>query len=186
MAIPVIITVAFMTSNAYSQHARGTESRLLVLLGLVCLALVGGALYFQFALGEDPCPWCIMQRYAFIFVAIFAFVAAALPARGAPRYVAVWLALISAIGGIIAAGKHVYILSSVQSCGFDTLQPIVDGLPPAKWLPAVFKTAGLCDTPYPPVLGLSLPAWALLGFVIAFCSLLGVVIAHRRARVRFA
>ena len=175
-----------MTPNAYSQHAKGTESRLLVLLGVICLAMVGGALYFQFALGEDPCPWCIMQRYAFIFVALFSFIAAALPARSAPRHVAAWLALISAIGGIIAAGKHVYILSSVQSCGFDTLQPIVDGLPPAKWLPAVFKTAGLCDTPYPPVLGLSLPAWALIAFIAAFLALLGVIVAHRRSRARFA
>ena len=52
------------------------ERRLLVLLGFVSLGLVGGALYLQFFHGEDPCPLCIIQRYFFVLVAIFAFLGA--------------------------------------------------------------------------------------------------------------
>lgn len=172
-----------MIQNAYSRHASPVERRLLVLLGVVSLGLVGGALYFQFVRGEDPCPLCILQRYGFLFIALFSFIAAAFPHRGAGRRLFIGLALLSSIGGMVAAGKHVWVLSSLQSCGFDTLQPIVDSLPPAHWLPALFKTAGLCETPYPPILGLSLPAWALIGFIAA-CISLGS--ALRRGRARFA
>ena len=172
-----------MTQNAYSHHASPVERRLLVLLGIVSLGLVGGALYFQFVRGEDPCPLCILQRYAFIFIALFSFIAAAFPHPSGGRKLFIGLALLSSIGGIVAAGKHVWVLSSLQSCGFDTLQPIVDSLPPAQWLPTLFKTAGLCETPYPPILGLSLPAWALIGFVAA-C--IGLAIAMRRGRARYA
>ncbi|MBP3934419.1 MAG: disulfide bond formation protein B, partial [Pseudomonas sp.] len=42
----------------------GREKRFLVLLGVICLALIGGALYMQIVLGEAPCPLCILQRYA--------------------------------------------------------------------------------------------------------------------------
>jgi disulfide bond formation protein DsbB len=171
-----------MTTNAYSSHATPSGRGPLVLLGCVCLALVGGALYFQYVKGEDPCPLCILQRYGFIFVALFSFIAAVFPKPATGRRVFVWLALLSALGGAITAGRHVWILHSLESCGFDTLQPIVDGLPPATWLPGVFRTAGLCETPYPPILGLSLPAWALIGFVAAFIALL---VARRPVRTRF-
>ena len=80
------------------------ERSLLVLLGFVCLGLVGGALYLQFAKHEDPCPLCIIQRYLFLLIALFAFVGAArkgwrgialfetLPAR--------WLPSVFKVGGL--------------------------------------------------------------------------------------
>ena len=36
--------------------------------GLICLALIGGALYMQIVLGEAPCPLCILQRYALLLI----------------------------------------------------------------------------------------------------------------------
>lgn len=142
------------------------ERRFLFLLGIICTALLGGALYMQVVLGEAPCPLCILQRYAFLFIGVFAFIGAALPGR---RAVTVFeaLAVASALGGIAAAGKHVWVLAHpLSSCGVDVLQPIVDGLPLARLLPSVFEVQGFCTTPYPPVLGLSLAQWALLSFVL--------------------
>jgi disulfide bond formation protein DsbB len=158
------------------------ERRLLVVLAFVCLALVGGALYLQFYRGEDPCPLCIIQRYFFVLIAVFAFLGAGL--RGW-RGVAVLEAMValSALGGIVAAARHVYIQARPGfSCGFDTLQPIVDNLPPARWLPQVFKVAGLCETPYPPILGLSLPQWSLLAFAIIFLAVVASLRSKRRLR----
>jgi disulfide bond formation protein DsbB len=85
----------------------------------------------QVVLGEAPCPLCILQRYALLFIAVFAFIAAAMPGRRS-------LSLRSAGGAqchwrVVAAGNHVYILANpMVSCGIDTLQPIVDDLPLAK------------------------------------------------------
>ncbi|QGW79271.1 disulfide bond formation protein B [Pseudomonas alkylphenolica] len=142
------------------------ERRFLVLLGLICLALIGGALYMQVVLGEAPCPLCILQRYALLLIAVFAFIGAAMPGVRSLT-VLEGLVVLSAIGGIAAASNHVYILANpAVSCGIDTLQPIVDGLPLASVLPLVFQVDGFCSTPYPPVLGLSLAQWALLAFIL--------------------
>lgn len=142
------------------------EKRFLVLLGVICLALIGGALYMQIVLGEAPCPLCILQRYALLLIALFAFIGAAMPGK---RSLTAFegLVVLSALGGVVAAGNHVYILANPSvSCGIDTLQPIVDGLPLASVLPLVFQVDGFCSTPYPPVLGLSLAQWALMAFVL--------------------
>lgn len=150
------------------------ERRFLVLLGLICLSLIGGALYMQVVLGEAPCPLCILQRYALLFIAVFAFIAASMRgSRGLTLFEG--LVVLSAIGGIVAAGRHVYILANpAVSCGIDTLQPIVDDLPLAHVWPLAFQVDGFCSTPYPPTLGLSLAQWALLAFsltavLVPFC-----------------
>ena len=144
------------------------ERGLLVLLGFVCLALVGGALYLQYALHEDPCPLCIIQRYLFLLIALFAFVGAA---RKGWRGIALFetLIVIAAVAGIAGAARHLYIqLNPCFRCGFDALQPVVDSLPPARWLPSVCKVGGLCETVYPPIFGILLPGWALIAFVLMF------------------
>ncbi|MGI4812680.1 MAG: disulfide bond formation protein B [Janthinobacterium lividum] len=154
------------------------DRALLVLLAILSLALVAGALYLQYFRGEDPCPLCILQRYGYILAAIFALAGAVTRRRG-PLGLAKGLVVLAGIGGAIAAGRHLYVLSRPMfSCGFDVLQPIVDGLPPAKILPGVFKVAGLCETPYPPLLGLSLPAWSLIGFLL-IVVLVGVSLFRR-------
>lgn len=160
------------------------ERGLLLLLGVVCLALVGGALYLQYAKHEDPCPLCIIQRYLFLLIALFAFVGAG---RMSWRGIAVFetLIAIAAVAGIAGAARHVYVqLNPGFSCGFDPLQPVIDSLPPAQWLPSVFKVAGLCETVYPPILGILLPGWALIAFVAIFVPVV-VSLWRRRGRRGF-
>jgi len=158
------------------------ERRLLVLLGVISLGLVGGALYLQFAKGEDPCPLCILQRYGFILVAILAFAGAT---RSGWRGVRVFEALIAlvAAAGTGTALRHLFIqLHPGFSCGFDALQPVVDALPPAHWLPSVFKVAGLCETIYPPILGILLPGWALIAFALTFVAVAASLWRRRGTR----
>jgi protein dithiol:quinone oxidoreductase len=132
-------------------------------IGAGSLALVVGALWIQLAWHEDPCPLCIIQRYLFLLVAVFALAASAIERRATPLRL---LALVCALAGAAVAVRHIYVQAHPGfSCGFDALQPVVDSLPPAHWLPLVFKVGGLCETLYPPILGLSLPMWALAGFI---------------------
>ncbi|CAB3710421.1 disulfide bond formation protein B [Trinickia soli] len=157
------------------------ERGLLALLGFVCLALVGGALYLQYAKHEDPCPLCIIQRYLFLLIALFAFLGAGRKGWGGIALFETLIA-ITAATGIAGAARHLYIqLNPGFSCGFDALQPVVDSLPPAHWLPSVFKVAGLCETVYPPILGILLPGWALIAFVLIFGA---VVVSSYRRRAR--
>ncbi|KMY85178.1 Periplasmic thiol:disulfide oxidoreductase DsbB, required for DsbA reoxidation [Candidatus Paraburkholderia calva] len=158
------------------------ERRLLTLLGFVSLGLVGGALYLQFFHNEDPCPLCIVQRYFFVLVAVFAFLGAGFSNwRGIALLET--LVAISALGGLATAARHVYVQANPGfNCGFDALQPIIDGLPPARWLPQVFKVAGSCETSYPPILGLSLPQWSLVAFAIIFVFVLLSLRTKRKLR----
>lgn len=157
---------------SFDDSALRRERRLYLLLGSICLALLGGALYLQHGLGEDPCPLCVLQRYAYLLIAIFAFGGAM--ARGWRCItVARWLVGLTALGGAIAAGDLIWVQHNpMVSCGYDAVEAFVDALPPSRWLPSVFKVQGMCQTVYPPLLGLSLPVWALIGFVLAFIAVL--------------
>ncbi|NIE60439.1 MULTISPECIES: disulfide bond formation protein B [unclassified Burkholderia] len=149
--------------------ATRAERWTLLAIGAGSLALVAGALWIQLVWQEDPCPLCIIQRYLFLLIALFAFVGAA-----GGRRVALLrgLSLATALAGAAVAIRHIYVQAHPGfSCGFDALQPLVDSLPPAHWLPLVFKVGGLCETLYPPILGLSLPMWALAGFAVIAAAL---------------
>ncbi|AOK29121.1 MULTISPECIES: disulfide bond formation protein B [Burkholderia] len=159
------------------------ERKRLVLLGLVCIALLAGALYLQYVKHEDPCPLCIVQRYFFVLIAVFAFLGAAMKS-GTGVAALELLIVLSAAAGVGTAARHLYVqLNPGFSCGFDALQPIVDSLPPAHWLPGVFKVAGLCETVYPPIFGILLPGWALIGFALILVLVAASLLRHR-ARLR--
>ncbi len=144
------------------------ERCLLILLGFICIGLIVGALYLQYAKHEDPCPLCIIQRYFFILIAIFAF-SGAMVKRWRGITVFETLIAITAIAGIGVAAHHLYIqLSPGFSCGFDAIEPVINALPPAQWLPGVFKVRGLCEMVYPPIFGILLPGWSLIAFVFIF------------------
>jgi disulfide bond formation protein DsbB len=153
------------------------ERHRLIILAVVSLALIGGALYLQVFQHEDPCPLCILQRYAYLLIAVFALAGAAARGWRGVRIAEV-LILLASLGGIVTAARHVWVQAKPAfGCGFDALEPVVDSLPLAKILPSVFKVSGLCETLYPPIFGLLLPQWALLGFVLIF-----VLIARSLAR----
>jgi disulfide bond formation protein DsbB len=154
-------------------NALPRQRRLYLLLGIICLALLGGALYVQYGLREEPCPLCILQRYAFTLIAIFSFGAAVSGAKGLS--VARWLTVLAALGGAAAAAYLVWIQAHPSlSCGYDAVQAFVDRLPPAHWLPSVFKVQGLCQTVYPPLFGLTLPVWSLIAFILILLGVLFV------------
>lgn len=157
------------------------ERTLLYLLALMCLALLAGALYFQYVEKQAPCPLCILQRYAYVLIVIAALFGAQ---TASWRRVRVFEGLVAlcALGGLVAAVRLVWVQAFPGfNCGFDTLQPIVDRLPPAHWLPGVFKVQGLCETTYPPILGLSMPTWGLLTYL---CMLVAVGASLWRNRRR--
>lgn len=140
-----------------------------LLIAFVSFALLGAALYMQFVEGYQPCPLCIMQRFAFVGIGIFALLAAI-----AQNTRTLWqgLGMLSGVAGIAVAGYHVSLLLNPKaSCGIDPLENWVNDLPTAKLLPQVFFSDGLCTAPLPPLFGLSIPAWSLIWLVILTLTL---------------
>lgn len=152
---------------------------ILLAVAAVCVALLGTALYLQHVENMLPCPLCVIQRYAFAAVALICVIAALLP-RGAIRPGA-FLAAASSLAGAGVASWHVYIKAHpTVSCGIDPLETSLNKIPTAELMPFLFKADGLCTTEYAPILGLSLPQWALVWFVILAVVLLRI--ALRRSR----
>lgn len=146
---------------------------LLVVLGAV--VALGAALYMQHGKALQPCTMCIIQRYAFLLLGLSAFLCILLPFR-VIRVFLVGTGVLGALVGIIAAIRNLWVLSHPEIlCGRDPIELFLNGLPPAQWFPKVFVAQGLCSDPIPPLLGLPLPAWSLIGlFVLVSLLLLGL------------
>ncbi|CAN5203637.1 disulfide bond formation protein B [soil metagenome] len=151
----------------------------LLFVAFACLGVIGAALYMQHAKDMAPCPWCVIQRYCFLLVALICLIAAAFP-RGATRAGA-GVGMLAALGGAGSASWHLWVKAHPEvSCGIDPLETSLNKIPPAELMPYLFKADGFCTTEYPPLLGLSIPQWSLLSFLV-FAIVLGTV-AFRRAR----
>ncbi|HVK95848.1 MAG TPA: disulfide bond formation protein B [Noviherbaspirillum sp.] len=156
-----------------------TSRPVLAAVGLTSVALVGFALYLQHVEGMAPCPLCVIQRYAFITLTLICFLFAALP-RAATKAGAL-LGALTALVGTGVAGWHLWVKANpTVSCGIDPLETSLNRILSAELLPFLFKADGLCATPYPPILGLSIPQWSLTWFVIFMLALIWA--ALRRSR----
>ena len=150
----------------------------LLLIGVGSLALLGVALYLQLVEKMLPCPLCVLQRYAFVVLAICCLLGAAMR-RGAQNLSA-GFGIVAAVVGAGIAGWHLWIKAHPSvSCGIDPLETSLNTIPTARLLPLVFQADGLCTTEYPPILGLSIPQWSLLWF-LAFGIALAMVLLRRQ------
>ena len=160
-------------------HALARPRLLYALTALAAVLLIAGALVLQRVDQLEPCPLCILQRYAFTIVAVFAALAAALPGRLSPA--CALLALLSALAGAGVAAWHVHLQlfpPEEASCG-PSLQYLLNNLPLGRALPRIFQGYADCTHVDWTFLKLSLPAWALVWLVILACTL---VFALRRPR----
>lgn len=141
------------------------------LLGFAaCAALLGYALYTQHFGGLVPCPLCTFQRGAFVALGLV-FLAAALhaPKGGAGRAGYGLLAFAAAAAGAAIAGRHVWLQSlppdQVPACGPD-LSYMMEAFPLTDVLRRVFTGSGQCAEVDWTFLGLAMPAWSLVWFVL--------------------
>lgn len=130
-----------------------------------CVALLAFALYLQEYKGLDPCPMCILQRYAFIAMGVVALVAA-LHGRGLKIY-----ALVLTLFALAGAGTSIrhswlqHFPPARETCGTD-LEFLLNAFPITQALPKIFAGTGSCSKVHWKMLGLSIPEWALVWYVI--------------------
>ena len=148
------------------------------LIALVAASLIGFALLAQSIDQLEPCPLCILQRYAFTFVALFAAVAAML--RGRASAACAGLSLLCALSGAGVAAWHVHLQlfpPETSSCG-PSLQYLLSNLPLGRALPRIFQGYGDCTQIDWTFLKLSMPAWALIWFLILSATLVFALRRH--------
>lgn len=144
-----------------------------------CIGVLGVALYLQHVLYEAPCPWCVIQRYGFVLLALICLSTGFLSDK--IRKIGGMLAMLVSLSGAGAASWHLWVQAHPGfSCGLDPLETSLNKIPTATLLPWLFEADGICSTPYPPILGLSIPQWSLVCFVV-FAIVLGRV-AFRKSQ----
>ncbi len=148
--------------------------RLLALMAAGCVGLLAFGLYLQHAVGLEPCPMCIVQRYALILVALVAGIAAALSGRSG-RSAGVALMGVIALGGAFVAARQSFLQwypPEVLSCGRD-FYGMIESFPLKRAIPMIFKGSGDCSAVDWTFLKLSIANWSFLCFsAIAVVSLL--------------
>ena len=75
----------------------------LLVICIGCLGLLAYGLYLQHVVGLEPCPMCIVQRYALVLVALVAGLTATARGRGAHIGGALLLVVVAGFGAFVAA-----------------------------------------------------------------------------------
>ena len=144
--------------------------RLANLAGLAAVVgLMAYALFAEHVLGLEACPLCVFQRMAFIGLGIV-FLVASLhsPAGSFAKLYGIAGIVVAAVGATIA-GRHVYIQNlpadQVPACG-PGLDYMMDAFPLLEALELVFTGSGECAEVNWSFLGVSMPGWAFIWFVL--------------------
>ncbi len=145
------------------------NTRLLNFAGfLVCSAMMAYALYAEYQLLLEPCPLCVFERMSVTALGIVFLLAALHNAQGSGRRIYAFGIVLAAGAGIGVASRHVWLqhlpADKVPSCGpgFDY---IIDSFPLSDALKLIFSGSGECATVDWLFLGLSMPAYVLIGLV---------------------
>lgn len=155
--------------------------RVLALVSLGCVALLAFGLYLQHAVGLEPCPMCIVQRYMLVLIAIVAGSTAATNKKGLLITGSGLLVLLSGSGAFVAARQSwlQWYPPEFASCGRD-LYGMIETFPLQRVIPMIFKGSGDCSKVDWTFLGGSIANWSFLCFVGA--GLIALTLIARLAR----
>jgi disulfide bond formation protein DsbB len=157
--------------------------RVLAAVAAVCVILLAFGLYLQHVVGLEPCPMCIVQRYALVLIAIAAGVAAAFRSRGAHVAGAGLMVLLAGFGVFVAARQSwlQWHPPEVASCGRD-FYGMIETFPLQRAIPMIFRGSGDCSKVDWTFLGGSIANWSFVWFVIF--GVVGIVLLARQLRRR--
>jgi disulfide bond formation protein DsbB len=142
----------------------------LLAMGIVSLALIAGALGFQYLIGLKPCEMCHWQRWPHIAAAILG-IGGFMYAKTQARLLAWIVVALIAISGLIGAyqtGMQWHLLPGPSACSVAHAYVMGSNAP----------VEVRCDVPTWFFLGLALPAWnAIFSLLVAGTS--AVMLARR-------
>lgn len=142
-------------------------------LAFFCHELLIIAYYFQYVKGLNPCPLCIVQRVVVIGLALWFLVLAITNAKkgGWFNRGINFLAALTALGGIAAAGRQVWLQhlppDQVPACGpgLDYMMDVFSG---TELLTELFRGSGECAKVDWTLFGFSMPEYTLAFFSLMF------------------
>jgi disulfide bond formation protein DsbB len=141
------------------------SERWATLIVAVCGGLLCGALFMEYGLGLAPCPLCLMQRIWFFLAGLIAFAGLVHNARWGIYPLLTILA--SLVGGGFSI-RQLWLQSlppdQVPACG-PSMAYMFENFPLTQVLELMTQGTGDCAQVSWQFLGITLPGWALVGFV---------------------
>jgi disulfide bond formation protein DsbB len=141
--------------------------RVFTLLSLACFVMLSFGLYLQHSLGLEPCPMCIVQRYALLFVAVIAGLMGASEKKLIYLSGSMGLFLVSLFGAFVAARQSwlQWYPPQVATCGRD-FYGMIEAFPISRVIPMIFKGSGDCSAIDWTFLGGSIANWSFVFFTL--------------------
>ena len=157
--------------------------RVLALVAVACIAMLAFGMYLQHVVGLEPCPMCIVQRYALALVAIVAGITALASKKGFLITGSGLLVVLSGLGAFVAARQSFlqWYPPEVASCGRD-LYGMIETFPLKRAIPMIFKGSGDCSKVDWTFLGASIANWSFVSFVAI--GLVALIVVLRQVRSR--
>ncbi len=138
----------------------------MLLIAAACVGMLAFGYYLQHVVGLEPCPMCVVQRYAIIFIALLAMITPARTNKGLNLIGSVLL-IITALAGAFVAARQSWLQwypPEIASCGRD-IYGMIETFPLQKVLPMIFKGSGDCTKIDWTFLGGSIANWSFVCFV---------------------
>ena len=156
--------------------------RILALTAAVCVAMLAFGLYLQHVVGLEPCPMCIVQRYALVLVAVFAGLTAIGKSKGVLIGGAALTLITAGFGAFVAARQSFlqWFPPVEASCGRD-FYGMIETFPLKRAIPMIFKGSGDCTKIDWTFLGGSIANWSFVSFV-GVAVVMGLVMARLAGR----
>lgn len=138
------------------------------LVAFAAFALLGVAFYMEYQMGLEPCPLCMLQRIAFFLIGVVSLISALGATASWHRKLAWPIVVLSALGAGLAI-RHLYL----QNLPMEELPACLPGLsymfevfPWQEIMQAMIMGTGECGDVLWTFLGLSIPGWTLVAFVV--------------------
>lgn len=158
--------------------------RVLALVSLVCVGLLAFGLYLQHVVGLEPCPMCVVQRYALVLVGVFAALGAMAGRMRGLLFTGISLSAIFAAGGAFTAARQSWLQwfpPESYSCGRD-IYGMIETFPLKRAIPMIFRGSGDCTKIDWTFLGLSIANWSVVWFAVVILVLLTLAVRQLRKR----
>jgi len=138
--------------------------QVLAAIGLLALAAVASAVIAQYVFDMQPCPWCVLQRFIYLVLAVLALAGAFIAGRA--RRILAWLGLLVALSGVGAALWQQLAAVNENSCDLSLAERITTGLHLDRLAPQLFIAYASCADAAVNVLGIPFAVWSCAMFAL--------------------
>jgi len=165
--------------DSLAHHPR----RWLLLLVLVCAGMFAYGAYLQHVVGLQPCPMCVVQRYALMGVGLLALLTAVFAQRLVHLVGLAAIVLMAGFGAFTAARQSwlQWYPPEFVTCGRD-FYGMIASFPLERLIPMLFSGSGDCAKVDWTFLGLTIANWSFLVFTGMALLALALFVALLRRR----